>query len=187
MAKAIIVLCLVVGAISLSIFAFATVGRGPLISKIESPDKTYVLYLTGKKSRPAVPIIEHSVYFDLYRHGKPVVRGRELHSGDWFDPAFENLYGDHSWANNSTLMFHRRKGPERSRDTLNVANNTSKCIKFLRVQSSDLFLLFDLKPQARARLSASPQTWLSWITAEGEFEDAQSISKLGVNFKIDSS
>lgn len=185
MAKAVVVLCLLVGAVSLSVLAFATSACVAPVTRIESPDKTYVLHLRGSTSRPDVPLIEHSVYFDLYRHGKQVVREGKLHSGDWFDPAFENLYGDYTWVNSSTLIFHRRRGRKESRDNVNLTNNTSKSITFLRVQSGDLFLLFDLKPGAQASLSASPQTWLSWITAEGQFEDGRSIPRQGVNFQIE--
>src|ERR1700752_3724260 len=116
MTKALLALTAFAVAISLSIFGFAGASRATLISTIESPDKTYLLHLKGKKSRPTVPLIEHSVYFDLYRNGKPIVWGRKLHSGGWFDPAFENLFGDHSWVNSSTLIFARRQGREGGRD-----------------------------------------------------------------------
>ena len=187
MTKALVALGAFVATISLSIFAFAALGQAPLITTIESPDKTYLVHLNGKKSRPAVPLIMHSVYFDLFRQGKPIVRGRKLHSGDWFDPAFDDLYSQHAWANSSTLKFYRQSAPDANGDTLNVTNNASKAIKFLRLQSTELFLLFDLKSQARAKLSASPQTWLSWIAVEGEFEDGTSIPRKGINFKIDPS
>jgi hypothetical protein len=174
-----------VGAIVLSIFAFMTVGHMPVISTIESPDKTYVVLLRGKDSGPRLPIIEHAVYSDVYRNGELIARGQKLHLGDWFDPAFKHLYTAHAWVNKSTLMFHRRKTDEGPFDTLNITNNSSKSIRFLRLQAIDMFLLFDLKPQARVSLSASPQTWLSWVTATGEFEDGTNIRYNAENFQID--
>jgi len=187
MSRRLVALGTFVGAIVLSIFAFRTAGHRPVFFTTESPDKTYVVLLRGKEFRPRLPITEHSVYSDVYRHGELVTSGRELHSGDWFDPAFENLYNGYEWVNSSTLMFHRRRGHEGAFDTLNVTNNTSNSIKFLRVQSVEMFLLFDLKPKARVNLSASPQSWLSWINVEGEYEDGTSIPSKGVNFEIDTS
>lgn len=184
MTKRIIALSAFIGAISLSIFLFMKVSRGPLIATTESPDKTYKLQLHGRKSRPMVPILEHAVYFDLFRRGTEVSSRQKLHSGDWFDPAFENLYTDHSWVNNSTLMFYREIEAPEGRDIVNVTNNTARPIKFLQVTTPELFLIFDLQPQARTRLSASGQTWLSWIVVEGEFEDGTSIPWKGVNFTI---
>ena len=174
-----------VGAIVLSIFAFKTIGHMPVIYTTVSPDKTYAVLLRGKEFRPRLPIIEHSVYFDLYRNGEQVARGQELHSGDWFDAAFRDFYPGYVWVNSSTLMFHRRKVHDDAFDTLNITNNTSKSIKFLQVQAIDMFLLFDLKPQARVSLSASPQTWFSWVTAKGEFEDGTTIRYNAKNFEID--
>lgn len=185
MTKGIVALGAFLGAVAISICVFATMGHALLISTITSPDNTYVVNLSGRKSRPVLPIIEHAVYVDLFRHGQPIMRGRKLHSGDWFDPAFENLYPEYSWENISTLKFHRGKEPEQSWDTLNVTNNTSKTIKFLRVQARELFLLFDLRAQAHTKLSAFPQTWLAGIMVEGEFEDGKPIPRTLVEFLIE--
>ena len=185
MAKAILVLVLLLGAISLSIVGYLHFAQEPLISTIESPDKTYVLHLTGKKTRPSLPLIVHSVYFDLFRGNEAVVLKRKLHSGYWLDAAFEDSYPRHNWVARSVIMFHRENIHEVSRDTLTLTNNSNKPISYLRVQSVDLFLLFDLKPQSKITLSAYPQTWLSWITVEGEFEDGQIIKKSGTNFSVD--
>lgn len=186
MTKLILVLVVLLGAISFSIVKYGPFGQDPLISRIESPDKVFVVRLTGRKTRPALPLVEHSIHFDLFRGSKAVVLRRKLHSGYWFDAGFEDSYPEHTWVNSSTIMFHRRISQEGSRDTLNLTNNTSKSISYLRIQSGDLFLLFDLKPQAKTTLDSYPQTWLSWITVEGEFEDGESIPMKGVNFSISS-
>ena len=154
----------------------------PVFSTIESPDKTYVVHLRGKRTRPAFPWMMHWVYCDLYRNGQQVIRRRQLHSGDWLDPGFDDLYSNHTWISSSALMFHRGKVGERGLDTVNITNNTSKAIRFLQVGSVGMFLLFDLPPQARMKLSASTQTWTNWVEAEGEFADGKSIPWKGVNF-----
>jgi hypothetical protein len=171
-----------VAALSLSIVVFWR--HAPIFSTIESPDKTYVLHLRGKRSRPALPVIMHWVYCEAYRNGRQVIRRQQLHSGDGFDPGFDDLYPDHTWVSSSTLMFHRGEVGEDGLDTVNVTNNTSKPIKFLRVQSGEMFLLLDLPPQTRTKLSPSAQTWLSWLEVEGQFEDGKSIPYKGVNFTI---
>ena len=154
----------------------------PIFATIESPDKTYLVHLRGKRTRPAFPWWMHWVYCDLYRNGEPVIRLRQVHSGDGFDPGFDDLYTTHTWVSNSTLMFHRGKVGERGLDTVNITNNTSKPIRFLEVGAVEKFLLFDLPPQGRIKLSASAQTWSPWVEVEGEFADGKGLPWKGVNF-----
>lgn len=174
------------GVVLLSLIVYTVFAQETSIATTTSPDKTYVLRLTGQKSRPKVPLIVHSVYFDLFRNNEPLALKRVLHSGFWLDAAFENSYPKHSWVSNSVVMFKRESGDENERDTLILSNNTNKQIRYLRVQAVDLFLLFDLKPKSHTKLSAYPQTSLSWITAEGEFDGGDIISKQGTNFSIES-
>ncbi len=185
MKKRLISLAVFVATLAFAIVVFWTLKAPPNFSTIESPDKTYVVHLRGKRSRPAFPWTTHWVYCDLYRNGEQVIRRRQLHSGDGFDPGFDDLYTNHRWLNSSTLILHRGDIGESGFDTLNVTNNTSKPIRFLKIGAVEMFLLFDLQPHARVTLSSSSQTWLSWLTVEGEFEDGTSIPWEGVNFIID--
>ncbi|HET8781784.1 MAG TPA: hypothetical protein VFM63_05180 [Pyrinomonadaceae bacterium] len=152
----------------------------------ESPDKTYTVNLRGKKSRSRYMFIAHSVYFDLYRRGDRVVRGQELHYGDFLDDGFEDFYPDHTWLDNSTLMFHNGKMVDQP-DTLIVVNEASKPIKFLQIKinSVEQFLLFDLARQARATLSFRRQRDEGWITVEGEFEDGTKVAAAKVTYYVD--
>jgi hypothetical protein len=154
-------------------------------ASLESPDKTYTVNLRGNKSRSRYMFIAHSVYFDLYRRGEREVRGQELHYGDLLDDGFEDLYPDHTWLNNSILMFHNGKMADQP-DTLTIFNDSSKPIKFLQIKISavGLFLLFDLGRQARTSMSFRPQRDEGWITVEGEFEDGTSVVTAKVSYYV---
>jgi len=183
--KIAVLLCLALVAIPIVFFVVLNILPARQFASIESPDKTYVVNLRGRKSSPRSMFVMHSVYFDLYRRGERVVRGQLLHDGDSFDPGFEDLYRDHTWLNNSTLMFHNEKMSDQP-DTLSIINEASKPIKFLQIKinSVELFLLFDLGRQARATLSFRPQRDEGWITVEGEFEDGTRVVAARISYYV---
>ena len=185
MLKVAVLICLTVVAIPILFLVVVNNLPARQFASIESPDKTYVVNLRGKKSRSRYLFIAHSVYVDLYRRGERVVRGQELHYGDLLDDGFEDLYPDHTWLNNSTLVFHNGKMADQP-DTLSIFNDASKPIRFLQItiNSVELFLLFDLSRQARATLSFRPQRDEGWITVEGEFEDGTKVVAAKVTYYV---
>ena len=185
--KRILVLIVLIGVVLVALIAHEVFAQTPIISSIASPDKTYLLHLKGHETRPFLPIIEHSVYFDVFRNKELDLRNRSLHSGDWFDPSFKDLYPQYNWVSNSVIRFGREAIDEDKYDSLIVSNDSNQPINYLRIQSADLFLLFDLAPKSNVRLSAYPQTWLSWITVEGEFRSGELIQRNGSNFSLNGS
>lgn len=160
----------------------------PLFSTITSPDGALSLRLRGDPTGPIQPIIDHSVYFDLFHKGQPVLINKYLHSGDWFDPSFNNLYRQHDWVTNSAIRFSWESVAAAKCDALVVVNHAKQRISYLNLKSRDLFLLFDLGPGSETRLCASPQSSrssLSWLDVEGEFADGKPIPWEGTNFEID--
>src|SRR5436190_19056966 len=102
----VLLLILVLGAIALTVVAGRRIfAKPPLISTITSPDGILWLQLKGNPAKPTQPIIDHSVHFDLFRNGQPVLRDKYVHQGDWFDPGFNNLYRQHDWVTNSVIRF----------------------------------------------------------------------------------
>lgn len=183
--KIAVLLCLVLVAIPILFFVVLNNLPARQFSSIESPDKTYTVNLRGRKSSPRFKFLLHSVYFDLHRRGERVVRRQLLHDGDSFDPGFEDLYPDHTWLNNSTLMFHNGKMADQP-DTLTIINDASKPIKFLQIKinSVELFLLFDLDRQARATVSFRPQRDEGSMTLEGEFENGTKVRWARVSYYV---
>ena len=185
MLKIALLLCLAVIAIPILFLVVLNNLPAPQFSTIESPDKTYTVNLRGRKSSPRYWFLMHSVYFDLHRRGEQVVRRQLLHDGDRFDPGFEDLYPDHTWLNNSTLLFHDGKMADQP-DTLTIINEASQPIKFLQVKinSVELFLLFDLDRQARATVPFLPQRDEGSLTIEGEFEDGTRLNWTRVSYYV---
>ena len=171
-----------------ALVAWALLRKRPVISEIASPNGDLVLRLTGDPTRATTPFRDHSVYFDLSRNAQPVLSNKFLHFGDWLDPSFNDLYTQHRWLSNTTIQFLREAAPEPECDRLVVRNNTDQAISYLRIESRDLFLVFNLDPRSEVRIRPTPQSPqtsdLSWIEVEGEFADNRRIDWKGVNFTI---
>ena len=144
-----------------------------------------MLRLKGDPTGPLQPIIDHSVYFDLIRDEQPVLVNKYLHSGDWLDPSFNDLYKQHNWVTNSLIRFSRADVAATKCDRLVVHVDTNRPISFLYIQSRDLFLVFNPEPQSRFELCAHPQKSMGWIEVEGEFADGKPVPWKGTNFTID--
>jgi len=149
-----------------------------------SPNGTYRVSLTGRKGRPVLGLTSE-VRFAAFKDGELFVPKKYLHSGDSFDLSFEAGYPNHRWLRENVLQFYREEYFIKDRlDTVIVTNKTSEKIRYLRVQSTDKFLLFDVEPSFSMELAASPPRGdIKWVGAEGEFSNGQKIELTGVNFK----
>jgi hypothetical protein len=185
----ILLLAVLSGYVVVGLLAWTVFWRRPLIASSNSPDGQLLLRLKGDPTHPNQPLIDSTVYFDLYRDEQPVLLNKYLHSGDDFDPSFNDLYPQRRWISNSVIRFTREDLSQQKFDTLVVRNETDQTIQYLEIKSRDKFLIFDLKPRSQERLSASPQSRsrsdLSWLDVEGEFADGRVIPWKGTNFIID--
>lgn len=152
----------------------------------------------GRGDRPTLPIFDHSVVLEIVKRGKPFLSRRELYSGDWLDASFREWYPEHQWVTEQSLQFYkdqfRRDLPN---DTVTVANNSSRRIRFLRIMTVDLLIVLDFEPKSTVTFSVSrARSDLKWTSVEGEFEGGQPITgssrnldvsgrKLPVSFRID--
>jgi hypothetical protein len=67
-------------------------------------------------------------------------------------------------------------------DEVMVSNDTNQPVNQLVVHASEYFLILDLPPNATVKLSAHPQSGLSWISCEGKVSSGRAIPFDGVNF-----
>lgn len=93
------------------------------------------------------------------------------------------LFPQHTWVSDSVLHFYRQEyfeaGPP---DRLEVVNRTSKEVKYLRINSVDLFILFSMQPSS---LNASPPRGDSrWLSVTGEFADGRPIKDNSASFLL---
>ena len=136
-----------------------------------SPKGEYTVELTGDKGRGG--LLTYSVVkYNLIADGKLLTKNRLAHYGDSMDISFELAYPEHAWIDERTLRFwsnrHRR---EDNLDTLLITNNTGKRIKFLRIQTWDMFFVFDVPPNSKSKLALTHRSEGKEILVEGEFED----------------
>lgn len=173
-----------IGVLLLALISYRASGGFSEFLTTSSPNGTYRVSLTGQKGRPVLGLMSE-VRFEVFKNGELFVAKKYLHSGDSFDLSFEAGYPNHGWLRENVLHFYREEYFSKDRpDTVIVTNKTSKMIRYLRVQSLDKFLIFDLGPSSSMQLAASaPRGDIKWVGAEGEFSDGQKIELTGANFK----
>jgi hypothetical protein len=140
-----------------------------------SPGNTYTINLKGDKSRAF--IIPNEVRADVFKLGQPFVSDIWLHSAlDAFDLSFEAGFPDVRWLGESTVEFYRAQYFEDGMDSLLVSNKAEKSVKYLRVQSENTFLLFDMQSGTSISLVLpAPRGDSQWIAVEGAFTDGTEI------------
>ena len=140
-----------------------------------SPHNTFSVKLKGDKGRPL--IIPNEVRADVFKFGQPYMSDIWLHStGDSFDLSFESGFPNVRWLNDSTVEFYRPEYFEKGADSLLVSNRAATTIKYLRVQSENKFLLFELPSGTSVSLDIpAPRGDSQSIALQGAFADGKEI------------
>ena len=168
----------------LSFVLYRAIGKFSEFFRTSSPRGTYAVTLTGKKGRPPLGFV-NEVFFEVVKNGESYIPKTYLHSGDTFDLSFEAGYPNHRWISENVLQLYREEYFSKGKpDILIVANRTTEPIRYLRIQSIDKFLIFDLQTSSSQELLASPPRGdIKWVGAEGEFLNGRKIELRGINFK----
>ena len=140
-----------------------------------SPHNTFSVKLKGDKGRPL--IIPNEVRADVFKFGQPYISDIWLHStGDSFDVSFESGFPNVRWLNDRTVEFYRPEYFEKGVDSLLVSNRAARTIKYIRVQSENKFLLFELPTGTSVSLNIpAPRGDSQWIALQGAFLDGKEI------------
>lgn len=154
----------------------------PVFLATSSPNKTYLIKLKGDKGRAFV--LPNEVRVDVFKAGSPFISDVYLHSArDAFDLSFEAGFPDVRWSVDNIVEFYRSQYFEKGADSLLVANKTAKPIKWLRIQSENKFLLFDIQPGTSSTLEIpATRTDSQWIALEGAFYDGKEIKFTSKSF-----
>lgn len=179
MRKRIYIYIFVAATFVLGVIGYLIFAPRPVWVSTSSPSRTYTVEL----SRSFIPLFEQIVRFNLYRNDQSIVKATYLISFDYFDSGFGEMYGNHGWVNESVLRFTSHTSDREKRlDSLVVTNKTNKTVKYLIVGALDLFLIFDIEPNSRIKLTATHSKWQSYITGEGEFANGERIVQNSVNY-----
>lgn len=140
-----------------------------------SPDHTYTVSLKGNKGRPL--IILNEVRADVSKAGQIFASDIWLHeTGDSIDLSFEAGFPDVRWLTDNIVEFYRPEYFEWGADSLMVENKAGKLIKYLRIQSGNKFLVFELGAGTSILLKIPAARGDSqWIAVEGAFADGLGI------------
>lgn len=179
-----IILAIIVAAFTFGTIACAALAQSGTFLTTSSPNKTYTVELTGNKSAPSVPGVDHEARFNLFKNGQPIVKNGYVDEYDWFDSDFAGMYPEHKWLNESVLRFGSNvSNSEKSSDSLVVSNKTNKTIKYLRIVAGGMLFIFEMPPDSKSKFSVPYLGDLPWVTGEGEFTDGQKVKANGVNFQ----
>lgn len=154
----------------------------PTFLTTASPERTYTVTLKGQKSRPL--FFTATIRFDVLKNGTSMLSDKYLYSADGLDFPFESSYPNHRWINEQSLQFYREEAL-RAPDTIVVANNTGKTIKYAKIDSIDILIFFEMQPGFKISIPTSQTTGGSkWLSVEGEFSDGTNISEFGADFNV---
>jgi hypothetical protein len=154
----------------------------PTFLTTASPDRTYSVSLKGQKSRPI--FFTATIRFDVFKNGTRIISDKYLYSADGLDSPFEFSYPNHQWINDQSLQFYREE-QLRAPDTIVVANNTGKTIKYAKIDSIDILIFFEMQPGFKVSIPTSQSVGGSkWLSVEGEFSDGTNISEFGADFNV---
>lgn len=170
--------CLLASLISYSLF----LKPQPTFLTTVSPDRTYTVSLKGQKSRPI--FFTATIRFDVLKNGTSMLSDKFLYSADGMDIPFETWYPNHRWLNEQSIQFYREQNfRDAPPDTIVVANNTGKTIKYAKIDSIDIVIFFEMQPGFKVSIPTSQSKGESkWLSVEGEFSDGTNISEFGTDF-----
>ena len=146
-----------------------------VFSTTASPNQTYIVSLKGSKGRAI--FARQEVRVDVLRKEQPFASDIWLHSAqNAFDLSFEAGCPNLRWLTDNCVEFYRQQYFDDGSDHLTVRNSSQKHIKYIRVQSVNKFLLFDVEPAASISVKIpAPRGDSQWIAVEGVFSDGQII------------
>lgn len=147
-----------------------------------SPNKIFTVKLSGNRSAPNLPFIEHEVRFSLAKNGKTLVNNFLIDRYDWFDTDFGERYPGYNWVNEFTLRLGTDVSEsEENPASLAVFNKTDKPVKYLRIVAGSMFFIFGMPPESKTKFVLPDLGGAPYISIEGEFADGQQIRPKGVN------
>lgn len=139
------------------------------LGTITSPDRKYVLDLSGDPRTSVSFAITHRVNVNIARQNGRPIGSLTLYSFDGFDDSFESRFAVPVWVHPNIVRWPLRAEQPGGPAVLKIQNHTQGAIECLSVNAGDLFLGFDLPPQSEV---AMPTTYLFeselfYISAEG--------------------
>lgn len=169
--------------------------RGPNFVESMSPRGTYKVVVSGISEAPTGrPFVEHKARLSVSKGSHTFLSDREIHFADWFDSGFNDDFSGHEWMQENVFRFvsSGARWPH-FLDRLVIRNHADKGVRFLRLESRDMLLFFDLGRGAEIavqltgqlrveRVRDTNQTSYSWVAADGVWEDGEAIEFLGTNF-----
>lgn len=152
------------------------------VFKTSSPDGVYDVILVRYNSFVGG---ESLFRFDVKKGGKPWLSRKYLIGYD-SEMEFSDVYQSRGWISNRILAFKAKTsaGEGRESEIIRVQNKSGKKLSYLRVRSWDIALIFDLENDESVDIEV-PYYYggLSWVEAQGEFDDASIAPIEGVNFR----
>jgi hypothetical protein len=125
-----------------------------LVYESSSPSGLYTIRLTGNGDRPT--FLTNQVDVTVLKEGVPYISNEYIHSGDSFDLSFNYGFPRRVWLDDNTIrFFNPRETAADKKYTVSVRNSSTVKIKFLKLFTTDKFVILDLEPGSSAKLAFS--------------------------------
>ena len=176
------------------ILAVACERSGPPFIDSVSPNGVYRVIVTGRPEAPRNFFIDHKARLHVRKGTETLIANHVIHFADWLDAGFSDYFEVHEWTRENVLRFTWDRKPNANfSDRVVIRNAANKNVRLLRVQSGEMFLVFDLQAGTFVSLEAigqprinwvrdTGQTTSSWVGADGIWEGGKRIAYAGQSF-----
>jgi hypothetical protein len=156
------------GVLAAAVGAAAIVGceapGNPRLADLVSPDRTYLVRLTGRPTSAA--FLEHRMRVEIFKNGALHLPMRMFYVAGLFDTSFQDRFGPPDWPSAHTLRLPGRGTIWGPPETLYVRNLSGRVFRSIRIETSrDMFFVLDLAPGAEVTLpmTAPRDAWPNWF------------------------
>lgn len=150
-----------------------------------SPEGTYKVEFTKRKDA----FDYYVVVFSVSKNGQPFLVNEPTGSSEGLtDPLFTDEYPDHVWLSNCTLRLGVKERFAERQDEIRVTNDTRRVLSYVRVDTRDKYLVFDLQPGATITLPAYDPpvrgVETKYLAVFATFDDGEQLPQKFASFDI---
>jgi hypothetical protein len=180
--------------LSIIIIVLGSCGEGFYNLVTVSPDKTYRIQLTEKKTEyPPPNYWIYEVFLGLEKNAQTILRNEIIYTGDESDARFRNIASEAKWISGKILKLSRGGFDTAEQvDEVEIHNDSGKRLTYLLISwtvanpnPNERFVLLDIEPGEKSILQVtSNETDRSSISCFGRFEDGKRLSEVRRSFRM---
>jgi len=182
--RVLISILIVVTTCMIGIFLSNSIPKSPVLLSTSSPSGLYKVSIEESTNPIDLALFSSDVSFSAYKNTALLVKSEHLVGFDNFPSQFLSIFPNAGWIGDNILIFRNKDYSEKDDDfdRIVINNVSDRPLKYIRINTKELCLIFDLGPKQRLELNIPHQKWISWVEASGMFDDGTRIPSSGTNF-----